>query len=202
MPHWCEYKEDAFEALVKKWLGENEEFNAVSERNRANRGTGGTHSAGSLSTGRYKAKLVHIYMEEAAFYFPSCSHLITHNISLAMQETKLKRTLTDMEAWEKMKQKNPDLTQPQPSFPEYFGNAEENTRLYYLALTSLRPEVEDSLEVETDERAMMVAGAACRMAVLYALVRCSGHRGPTLRSRLASPPATPLPCVLDSLVKM
>nr|XP_051211707.1 uncharacterized protein LOC127329212 [Lolium perenne] len=42
-----ENKEDAFEALVARWVGEDADFNAKSARNKANRGTGGTHSAGS-----------------------------------------------------------------------------------------------------------------------------------------------------------
>ena len=73
IPQWCDGKEAAFEALVMRWLGEDADFNAVSERNKANRGTGGTHSAGSLSTGRYKDKMVHIYMEQPAFISPHVS---------------------------------------------------------------------------------------------------------------------------------
>ncbi|KAK1630239.1 hypothetical protein QYE76_004554 [Lolium multiflorum] len=42
MPLWCENKEDAFEALVARWVGEDADFNAKSARNKANRGTGGT----------------------------------------------------------------------------------------------------------------------------------------------------------------
>jgi len=67
IPHWADRKKAAFAEMVRRWLGENEEFNAVSERNKANRGHGGTHSAGSRSIGRYKEHMVHIYMEQAAF---------------------------------------------------------------------------------------------------------------------------------------
>lgn len=70
MPQWCDNKEDAFEALVTKWLGEDAEFNAMSERNKANRGTGGTHSAGSRNTDHYRMHMVHIYMEQPAFISP------------------------------------------------------------------------------------------------------------------------------------
>jgi hypothetical protein len=70
MPLWCENKEDAFEALVARWVGEDADFNAKSTRNKANRGTGGTHSAGSRSTERYRKHKVHIYMEQLAFISP------------------------------------------------------------------------------------------------------------------------------------
>jgi hypothetical protein len=53
-----------------KWLREDAEFAAMSERNKANRGTGGTHKAGSRSTERYRRHMVHIYMEQLAFISP------------------------------------------------------------------------------------------------------------------------------------
>jgi hypothetical protein len=84
--------------------------------------------------------------------------LDTHNIYLAMQEVRLGVPLSEIEAWEKMKQKTPDLSQPQPSLPEYFGKAQENTSLYCEAFTSLHPEVDDPMSQETDEVALMLAG--------------------------------------------
>nr|XP_051229239.1 uncharacterized protein LOC127347050 [Lolium perenne] len=97
MPLWCENKEDAFEALVARWVGEDADFNAKSVRNKANRGTGGTHSAGSRSTERYRKH----------------------------KEAELGEPLTEVGRWQKMKLKQPDLSQHQPSLPEYFGYAEE-----------------------------------------------------------------------------
>ena len=47
----------AFGEMVRRWLDDDEEFNAFSKRNKANRGHGGTHSAGSRSTGRYKEQI-------------------------------------------------------------------------------------------------------------------------------------------------
>jgi hypothetical protein len=72
MPTWADGKEDAFEMLAKRWVGEDVEFAAVSEQNRRNRGKEGTHSAGNRSHGRYKEKLVctYIYMERPAFISP------------------------------------------------------------------------------------------------------------------------------------
>jgi hypothetical protein len=43
MPEWCNNKDEAFEALAKRWLGADKGFTAVSKRNRENRGSEGTH---------------------------------------------------------------------------------------------------------------------------------------------------------------
>ena len=67
IPDWADQKKAAFKQLIKNWRGENPEFKAVSDRNKANRGHKGTHSAGSRSTGRYRQRMVHIYMEQAQF---------------------------------------------------------------------------------------------------------------------------------------
>ncbi|XP_051215695.1 uncharacterized protein [Lolium perenne] len=130
MPLWCENKEDAFEALVARWVGEDADFNAKSVRNKANRGTGGTHSAGSRSTERYRKH----------------------------KEAELGEPLTEVGGWQKMKLKQPDLSQPQPSLPEYFGYAEEELDKYCSAFKGLHPEVDDPIEQETDLTAIMVAG--------------------------------------------
>jgi hypothetical protein len=76
-PDWAYGKEEAWRALTARWRGEDEEWNAVSERNKANRGSGGTHRAGNLGSERYKARLVYTYMEQPAFIFPhACSYLV------------------------------------------------------------------------------------------------------------------------------
>ena len=67
MPLWADGKDDAWEALAKRWTGEDAEFAAVSARNKKNRGTDGTHSGGNLNHGRFKERLVCIYMELPAF---------------------------------------------------------------------------------------------------------------------------------------
>ena len=72
MPDWADDKEDAWEALARRWVGEDPEFDAVSKRNKANRGHGGTHSGGNRNHGRYKEKLVYIH-RTTCIYFPSCS---------------------------------------------------------------------------------------------------------------------------------
>lgn len=69
---WCEHKEDAFEVLASRWIGEDPDFEAVSKRNKKNRGSMGTHSAGSRNHGLFKKHLVYIYMEQPSF--------ISHNV--------------------------------------------------------------------------------------------------------------------------
>ena len=63
MPDWADGKENAWEALVSRWVGDDAEFDAVSKRNKANRGTEGTHSGGNLNHHRFKEKLVYVYIE-------------------------------------------------------------------------------------------------------------------------------------------
>lgn len=63
IPDWAERKADAWEVLVSRWVGEDPEFAVVSERNRENRGSEGTHSAGNRNHFLFKEKLVYIYME-------------------------------------------------------------------------------------------------------------------------------------------
>lgn len=63
MPTWADEKEEAWRLVVQRWVGEDAEFDATSKRNKANRGSGGTHGAGSRSTARFKEKLVCAYME-------------------------------------------------------------------------------------------------------------------------------------------
>ena len=67
IPNWADQKKVAFLELIKNWRGDNPEFKAVSDRNKANRGSEGTHSAGSRSADRYQQHMVHIYMEQAQF---------------------------------------------------------------------------------------------------------------------------------------
>jgi hypothetical protein len=38
--------------------------------------------------------------------------------------------VTDMLAWQKMKEKKPDLDKPQPALPEYYGKAKATIDLY------------------------------------------------------------------------
>ena len=105
-----------------------------------------------------------------------------HNICFVMQGKKLGRDLGEMEAWEHMKLVTPGSSEPRPAPAKYFGKAKENKEKYCEEFAKLHPEV-----------AMMVAGSACRMAVLPALLGVSSLRGTSRRSRLPSPPAATVP---------
>lgn len=63
-----------------------------------------------------------------------------------------------MEAWEMMKQRRPDPTEPQPSLPVYFNNADGKKVRYIAEFRKLHSEVEDPMSEPIDERAMMLAG--------------------------------------------
>ena len=76
-----------------------------------------------------------------------------------MQEAELGEPLTEVGGWQKMKLKQPDLSQPQPSLPEYYGFAEEELDKYCSVFKGLHPEVDDPIEQETDLTAIMVAGS-------------------------------------------
>ena len=69
-PSWAYGKDDAWRALVSRWAGEDPAFKALSERNKLNRGSGGTHRAGARNHDRFKAKLVYIYMTHSSFISP------------------------------------------------------------------------------------------------------------------------------------
>lgn len=99
----------------------------------------------------------------------------THNISLGMQEVRLGVPLSEMEAWEKMKQKTPDLSQPQPSLPEYFGKAQENKSLYCEAFTSLHPEVDDPTLVEKSPLVPVGEGLLYRFPNRYRPIGTKGQ---------------------------
>ncbi|KAK1692814.1 hypothetical protein QYE76_009511 [Lolium multiflorum] len=58
-PEWAEQHREAWEELIRaRWLRQDEEFAAVLRRNMENRGTGGTHCAGSRDYTRFKGKKV------------------------------------------------------------------------------------------------------------------------------------------------
>ena len=104
----------------------------------------------------------YVFSMEEVYLFPAVFLLDflldTHDTSLEMQEADLGEPLTDMQVWEKMKMKKVDLTEPQPSFPKFFGNAKEHIASYVQTFQGINPEVENPLREETDPRAVVMAG--------------------------------------------
>lgn len=70
-PDWCYGKANGWAGLVDLWVGEDAEFAAKSNINRANRGSDGTHGQGNRNHWHHKK----------------------------LQEEKLKRPLSDIESW-------------------------------------------------------------------------------------------------------
>ncbi|KAK1678262.1 hypothetical protein QYE76_039110 [Lolium multiflorum] len=94
---------EAWEEMVRtRWLKMDEDFAAVARRNAENRGDGGTHCGGNLSYERYKGKT---------------------RAALGPEEE-----MSDLEIYNKMRLKKPDLSQPQPSLPEYFAPTPRTSR--------------------------------------------------------------------------
>nr|XP_051212322.1 uncharacterized protein LOC127329982 [Lolium perenne] len=92
IPDWAEPHAEAWEEMVRtRWLKMDEDFAAVARRNAENRGDGGTHCGGNLSYERYKGKT---------------------RAALGPEEE-----MSDLEIYNKMRLKKPDLSQPRPSLP-------------------------------------------------------------------------------------
>src|SRR3954469_14589396 len=82
-------------------------------------------------------------------------------------------------AWDSMRMKKPDLSQPQPQLPEYFGTAQEDGAKYLEAMVGFNPELEDPRTAEPDERALVVSGGGLqhgRLKVMNKMI----PRTPTL----------------------
>ena len=155
-PQWAYGKDDAWEALVSKWLGHDPAFNALSTRNKAYRGHGGTHCAGAHNHDRHKAKLVYIYAWTNLHLFPLIFLPDMHNTSLVMQEATTGRPHTPLQTWEDMKKKKKKTDPSKPQ--EYCGNAKDALDRYIAVAQDLAPEVDDPLAHDTDPRAQVLAG--------------------------------------------
>jgi len=64
----------------------------------------------------------------------------------------------DALVYEKMRMMKPDLREPQPSLPMYFGDAQEHIKNYCDMVQARHPEVEDPLNAETDEESLLLSG--------------------------------------------
>ena len=132
------------------------------------------HTVGETSTMGVSRKGWYVYTWSYLHLLPVILLLDTHNISFPMQEAASGEQLSDMSTWKKMKQKKLDLSEPQPSLPKYYGTAETDLDAYCTTFSELYPEVDDPLEQETDETALILSGHGMehgRPRVLSAVVR-------------------------------
>ena len=116
------------------------------------------HTVGETSTIAVSSKVWYIYTWSYLHLFPVMFLLDTHKISFPMQEAVSGEQHTDMLTWKKMKQKKLDLNEPQPSLPKYYGRAESDLNAYCKTFQELYPEVDDPLQQETDETAVILSG--------------------------------------------
>ena len=76
---------------------------------------------------------------------------------MQVAEVREGEVIHDALVYDKMRMKKPDLGEPQPSFPVYFGNAQEDMKNYCDMVQARHPEVEDPLNVETDEESLLLS---------------------------------------------
>ena len=74
---------------------------------------------------------------------------------MQVAEAREGEVIHDALVYEKMRMKKPDLTQPQPNWPEYFGNAKEGIVDYCNMVKARHPEVSGPLDVDTDESLLL-----------------------------------------------
>jgi hypothetical protein len=79
-------------------------------------------------------------------------------ISFAMQFRETGVMPTDMQVWLAMRVAPPDLREPQPALPLFYGNTAEDFSSYSSTLQGFHPEVEDPAAVEVDETPVIVSG--------------------------------------------
>jgi hypothetical protein len=79
-------------------------------------------------------------------------------ISFEMQFRETGVMPTDMQVWLAMRLAPPDLREPQPALPLFYGNTAEDFSSYSSTLQGFHPEVDDPAAVEVDETSMIVSG--------------------------------------------
>ena len=119
-------------------------------------------------------------------YFPSCYYLIHITFLFAMQEAEALpgEHIHDVMVYEKMRMKKPNLSEPQPSLPMYFGTAQEDIQNYCDMVKSRHPEVDDPKNVETDEESLVLSGHGLQHGRLKVLNKKVKHTLTTSFTRL------------------
>jgi hypothetical protein len=133
------------------------------------------------------------------FYFPSGSKLVLTTFPFAMQRAALgpEEEMSDLEIYNKMRLKKPDLSQPQPSLPEYFGTYAEDVENYCAMVRHRHPEVDDPMSAEVDEESLVLSSGGLPHGRLAMLNKAVKHTLTTTFTRLKagltkdSPPLPP-----------
>ena len=133
------------------------------------------------------------------FYFPSGSKLVLTTFPFAMQRAALgpEEEMSDLEIYNKMRLKKPDLSQPQPSLPEYFGTYAEDVENYCEMVRHRHPEVDDPMSAEVDEESLVLSSGGLPHGRLAMLNKAVKHTLTTTFTRLKagltkdSPPLPP-----------
>ena len=97
-PNWCYGKDESWEALVDLWCDNDGAWAATSIRNKANRGREGIHAQGNRN----------------------------HFLHKTLEEEKLKRPLSHMQAWEIAHTRK----KPKPGEAKYYGKTAEYKKAY------------------------------------------------------------------------
>ena len=105
--------------------------------------------------------------------------------------------MSDLEIYNKMRLKKPDLSQPQPSLPEYFGTYAEDVENYCEMVRHRHPEVDDPMSAEVDEESLVLSSGGLPHGRLAMLNKAVKHTLTTTFTRLKagltkdSPPLPP-----------
>ena len=122
---------------------------------------------------------MYTYLVNTLVYFPSCSYFIRITFLFAMQVSERPdgEVVTDAMVYERMRMKRTDLSQPQTQqYPEYFGNAKAGIDGYCDMVRARHPEVNDPLEVETDQESLLLSSGGLphgRLDFMNAVVKAS-----------------------------
>ncbi|KAK1684049.1 hypothetical protein QYE76_044897 [Lolium multiflorum] len=92
--------------------------------------------------------------------------------------------ISDLEIYNKMQLKKPDLSQPQPSLPEYFGTYAEDAENYCAMVRHRHPEVDDPMSAEVDEESLVLSSGGLPHGRLAMMNKAVKHKLTTTFTRL------------------
>ncbi|KAM0855632.1 hypothetical protein ACQ4PT_049640 [Festuca glaucescens] len=113
---------------------------------------------------------------------------------MQVAEAQPGKEILDVQVYDKMRMKKPNLSKPQPSLPEYFGTYAEE---YCMMVKHRNPEVDDPMSAEIDEESLVLSSGGLRHGCLKMLNTKVKHTLTTTFMRLKagltkdSPPITP-----------